>query len=227
MARMTSRKALCGLAVACGLSAAPAFSGIYWNNGPVVASGGYCDNSPTPDLTTGCTAGFTIYDDFTAHPGVAINSITYATYLSGSVPTQARFVFYDHDPATDASDPVLDFVDPVVTSAGPNGATLVTLGAISILLPAGHYWLGLQDVFTDGSYSAFGATWEHHLQGAEQGKDGGSIYTIGSFDAAFVLGTDVPEPASWALMIVGVGLVGASLRRSRAMASAEGAVGGG
>ena len=175
-----------------------------------------CDNSPTSDPNTGCVAGFTIYDDFTSRPNLAINTITYDTYLFGSAPTVAKFTFYDHDPITDQTATLLDFEDPVTTSTDAYGATRVTLTGISIVLPAGHYWLGIQNVFTDGSYSGFGATTQRHLQGAEQGEDGGSVVTIvPTVDAAFTLQTDVPEPASWILMLIGFGLAGAGLRRKK------------
>jgi hypothetical protein len=41
-------------------------------------------------------------------------------------------------------------------------------------------------------------------------------------DRAFaLLGSDVPEPASWAMMIAGFGLTGAAMRRRRSTAVAD------
>jgi hypothetical protein len=46
--------------------------------------------------------------------------------------------------------------------------------------------------------------------------DGGSVVTIvPTVDAAFTLQTNVPEPASWILMLIGFGLAGAGLRRKK------------
>ena len=212
--------ALCVIAAASGLAAAPARAGAYWNNGPVAGDSGYCDNSAPSTPTMGCSAGTTIYDDFTSRADREINTITYDTYLSGSAPIQAQFKFYDHDPIADPTQTLLDFNDPVTTSSDAHGATLVTLTGIFIRLPAGHYWLGIQNVFTDDSTSTFGEAEQSRLQGAELGEDGDPNYRLSpDLGAAFTLQSDVPEPASWALMLVGFGLAGAGSRRSKSTAA--------
>jgi hypothetical protein len=215
--------AMGALFTVCGLATAPAHAGVYWNNGPVSGDTGYCDNSPSPTTPTGCVAGFTIYDDFTSRPDLAINTITYDTYLEGSAPLVADVTFYDHNPETDSTNPLYHLEYPVTTSPDAYGATLVTMTNVSIVLPAGHYWIGMQNFFTDDSVSSFGETSQHHLQSAEQGEDGGSVVTIApTVDAAFTLQSDVPEPASWALMLVGFGLAGAGLRRKKSGAATLG-----
>jgi hypothetical protein len=62
------------------------------------------------------------------------------------------------------------------------------------------------------------AAWEFNITGATteilfQGVDGG-IDTAGAFD---VLGTftGAPEPASWVLSLIGLGLIGGALRSRR------------
>jgi hypothetical protein len=220
MLKLKVGAALCAIAASCGLAAMPAHAGDYWDNGPVAGDSGYCDNSAPSVPTAGCSAGVTIYDDFTSRADREINTITYDTYLSGSAPIQAQFKFYDHDPIADPTQTLLDFIDPVTTSADAHGATLVTLTGIFILLPAGHYWLGIQNVFTDGSTSTFGETSRSRLLGAELGVDGDPNYRLSpDVGAAFTLQSNVPEPASWALMLMGFGLAGAGLRRSTSAAA--------
>lgn len=87
----------------------------------------------------------------------------------------------------------------------------------SLTLAAGSYYIGLQAVstafgvyldYSDGFNTAAqsndgGTTWMNHYEGAAYG-----LAVSLSGDAAAV-----PEPASWALLIAGFGLVGAAMRR--------------
>ena len=91
-------------------------------------------------------------------------------------------------------------------------------------LAAGTYYLGLQyvtptfNVFM-GLASAF--------DGAAQSNDGGATWTSGYGGDTGIAVTlydtswsgPVPEPASWAMMIGGFGMVGAQLRRRRVVAA--------
>ena len=65
-----------------------------------------------------------------------------------------------------------------------------------------------------GYYGFSGATFDEiHLQvQSSSGIFGAGAYEAGAYDA-FSIGTPVPEPSSWALMVVGVGVLGVALRR--------------
>ena len=214
MNTMKTGAIVCAAALLVNAVAGPASAGGYWNNGPVASDSGCCDNSPSATTTTGCGAGYTVYDDFTSRTDRSINTITYDSYPTGAEGA-TKVSLFDHDPiTTDATDPFLTFVQVGTTSADAFGATLVTLFGLSISLAAGTYWIGLQNIFADGSVSSFGVSSQSHLQGAEQGRDSGPVYRLPSrVDAAFTLQSDVPEPATWAMLILGFGLSGACIRR--------------
>jgi len=75
------------------------------------------------------------------------------------------------------------------------------------------------DVFRDGILTLSGSTYYSlPANGTDQSMSfgGGSIYASGVSDWLFVRNTPmVPEPASWALMLAGFGMVGAGIRRQR------------
>jgi hypothetical protein len=66
-------------------------------------------------------------------------------------------------------------------------------------------------------FQALGADWAATHAGNTTYAD--AIYSNGGTTQGFVIGGDVPEPASWALMISGFGMAGAMLRRRRLAAA--------
>lgn len=62
-------------------------------------------------------------------------------------------------------------------------------------------------------YQALGSAWAAANPGNTVYAD--AIYSVTGRNQGFVIGGEVPEPAAWALMIVGFGLAGATLRRRR------------
>ena len=94
--------------------------------------------------------------------------------------------------------------------AGPPGTTVVTLGAT----PIASITLGSSAPYTLYSYTFTPAG--GNLTFTEQGpsdQEGNVLDNV-------VLSTGVPEPAAWALMLVGIGGLGANLRGSRKTATA-------
>ena len=103
------------------------------------------------------------------------------------------------------------------------GSTLATL-SIDTTLAAGTYWLGvisLNDPDLDGQESIFvGLSGTGTAKLANPGGGWGAFFGPGTlFDvggqAGYAVFGTVPEPASWALMIGGFGLVGTVMRRRR------------
>ncbi|WP_353200748.1 PEPxxWA-CTERM sorting domain-containing protein [Sandarakinorhabdus sp.] len=110
-----------------------------------------------------------------------------------------------------------------LTLAGPgspyrNTAVLgeVTL-PINVVLGPGSYWLGVRPrnsnnssqvyVITSGGLVGQSGTVVGIQAGFQYNLPGGAFYRLS--------GTAVPEPASWAMLIAGFGLVGATARRRR------------
>lgn len=108
------------------------------------------------------------------------------------------------------------------TTAGGLNVDLVSFLMPTLNLGPGNYYFAIQEVTPDfGSYLQAGlvtsgaaethdggATWQ---SGYENG-DGGS--QLGGISVALGSGA-VPEPSTWAMMLVGVGALGGSLRVSR------------
>ena len=94
------------------------------------------------------------------------------------------------------------------------------MGAEALAGIQGAIWLteysGL--TLTGGSsqvahFQALGAAWA--ATHADNTTYADAIYSVGGNNQGFVIAGEVPEPASWALMIGGFGMAGAMLRRRR------------
>lgn len=175
---------------------------------PAVA--GYC-SSCNPFLQ------FRIYDSFTLARDSTVNRVTFALdtgfyagnsvnvgffNLNGALPGTA-IANYTFAPSQFTS------ITPIAAFGERSGALVsVDIGALALV--AGSYDISF---FNPNGLSIPGYA-----------NPGGKLYQSGNFfqasqfypdkSAAFALtGTAVPEPASWALMIVGFGLTGSALRR--------------
>jgi len=119
----------------------------------------------------------------------------------------------------DASTPTLDspggFQGPISFVAGPDYQNPLNFGP-------GTYAPALSQIFLigDGIGATFtapvGAT---RLYLAVADSIGGSTGNVGSLTVDFTGGVAVPEPATWALMIVGFGFAGSCLRRRNLIAA--------
>ncbi len=201
--------------------AAPASAGTIFQSlpgltvAPVVA--GYC-SSCNPFLQ------FRIYDSFSLASAATINSVTFAIDTSFNAGNSVNVGFFGRNGALPgASIASYDFtpaqftgVTPLMT--GERTRALVTVDIGSLALGAGDYAISF---FNPAGLSI-----------PAYANPGGSLYQSGNFfspstfyadrSAAFSLDSAtaaVPEPASWAMMIIGFGLVGAARRRRVAVAA--------
>lgn len=215
---IVKNSALAALAVVSVALSAPTTAGTLFQSlpdltvAPVIA--GYCSS---------CNAflPFRIYDTFTLARASTINTVTFAldtSFYAGNSVNVGFFNLAGSLPGTAVAS--FDFMPTQFTNVNsipgdPRSRAIVTVDIGSLALTAGRY-----------DISFFNA---NGLSIPGYANPGGSLYQSGNFfypgqfypdrSAAFSLGGTVPEPTSWALMIVGFGLVGASLRR-RASVSA-------
>ncbi|MBW8814886.1 MAG: PEP-CTERM sorting domain-containing protein [Caulobacterales bacterium] len=114
-----------------------------------------------------------------------------------------------------------DKVDTSTAYAGVRGAALSVAHFSPILFHAGSYWMGMAGAGTNN------LTWYGVLDGGPSAPTDQRQLLFGAlkpnaptvYDLPFVVeGRAVPEPAAWALMILGFGLAGAGLRRRRGLA---------
>jgi hypothetical protein len=91
--------------------------------------------------------------------------------------------------------------------------------------PAAFNGVQLSDLTNPGAFAGWGVRPSSTMTGFSESASGGSLYVnwegVTTFDGAtVVLGPGVPEPATWAMMLLGVGAIGAVARRQRRMALA-------
>ncbi len=200
-------------------AAAPATAGTLYQSlpdltvDPVVA--GYCSS---------CNAflPFRIYDTFSLAADSTIKSVTFAldtSFYAGNSVNVGFFNLAGALPGTAIASYTFapsDFTSSFnVPTASERSRSLVTVAIPDLLLAAGRYDISF--------FNAAG------LSIPAYAKTGGTLYQSGNFfqagqfypdrSAAFSVSGAVPEPASWALMITGFGLVGAGMRRRVALAA--------
>ena len=197
------------------LSAGAAEASVLWDNGgaPIASSGINCDNN-----SSSCGSnGWTIYDDFSLASGATVTGFTYDTsFLSGSSSSYSgtNWSIWTSDPRSSfGSGPSFSGTLLGTVSGTANLSRVVGTG-LSVALAAGTYWLGLQNNTVDSSITDYLPSNNSRLGRASQSDNSGTFYNSEIPDASFtVTGGSVPEPASWALMVAGFGLVGSAVRR--------------
>ena len=119
---------------------------------------------------------------------------------------------------------------PLSNAVGPTGSsfptTNYTFNAVPIQLSAGNYFLAFQNVTTN--FNDFLSKGEGPT-GAFLSNDGGVSYSAGYRGSSSVavsvfddvVAPAVPEPATWALMLLGFGMVGFASRRQRSKVSTK------
>jgi hypothetical protein len=200
-------------------AAAPATAGTLYQSlpdltvDPVVA--GYCSS---------CNAflPYRIYDTFTLAADSTIRSVTFALDTSFYAGNSVDVGFFNLAAGLPGSSIASYTFTPAqftssfdVPTASERSRSLVTVAIPDLMLAAGSYDISF---FNAGGLSIPGYA-----------KTGGTLYQSGNFfdpagfkpnqSAAFSVSGAVPEPASWALMIAGFGLVGAGMRRRVALAA--------
>ena len=167
-------------------------------------------------------------------PSVTTQGFTFATQTAGNG-------LFSCDGNVNSEDPTRSLVDAngpsdvLMTSADSSAFSLQSVGAAT---RAGDFDVGNPSIaqgsagftvtgflvgggtvsqtinFSDLSYNIYSLTGFNNLSGAEFAAFGFSDNPEIALDDITV-NAGVPEPATWALMLIGLGVVGTSLRRSR------------
>ncbi len=175
------------------------------------------------DTGGGNGAYATVYDNFLLSKGSKISQIDFTGgYFNGTQAPIAGFTvtIYGDSAGAPGSSVYSEFVAGTAGEAATGVDQVFSYSLAADYAAAGHtkYWLSIvPDI-------AFPPQWGW---GTSTGGDGaeiqnffGSPSTL-STDAAFTLsGSGAPEPAAWALMLVGLGGLGAALRSRRRTVSA-------
>lgn len=218
---------LAGAAIAAlGLASAASADTVYDN--PIVINGnGDCSFSTTCAATFGRGDEF-VAQEFTLSSAAVITSASFSEYDLGTTPTDANWGFLVADGAGGLPGTILAAGTDTITSSASLGTFGVEnvdknfFGVGPIALGPGVYYFALQAVSpVVTTYLGQGA----NMTGAAESNDGGETWAFGYENASngaqlggvavalYGTGGAVPEPATWALMLVGAGGIGAMLRR--------------
>ena len=174
------------------------------------------DFNPVPDrlriigdtgqnLRANLATGGVITDTAITRSGGGAISLVGSAYTNSlpSTTPPATTVIYGIDDATDS----------LVTSAAPNGGVYSSVGALNVALAAAD-----AVAFDILGFSGTGFLSVNNLLYSVD-LTSGAATSLGSLGQSSLIGLTaigaVPEPTTWAMMIAGFGIVGASLRRRR------------
>jgi hypothetical protein len=225
--------ALAGAAFAALSMAGAASADVIYNN-PIVINGlGDCSFSTTCAASVGRGDEFAA-QRFTLTSAAVVTGASFSEYDLGTTPTDANWGFLVADGAGGLPGTILAAGSDTITSSvviGSIGGLSVSqnfFGVGPIALSPGTYYFALQAVSSVfATYLGQGAD----MTGAAESNDGGVTWAFGYENGAGgdQLGgvavelfgpSTVPEPAAWAMMLVGFAGLGAALRRRARFASA-------
>ena len=198
-------------------------AGTLWdNNGP---SGGA--NLCSSNANTCGSNGWTIYDDFQLTAASTVTGFTYDSDFTsfGSVSdyVSTNWSIWSADPVSNfAAGPLVSGTSTGLNSVDAVNFTLTTITGLNVNLGAGIYWLGIQNNVDNGQITAYISSGTARLGRSSQSDNSGTFFNASNSDASFTVQGNgaVPEPATWAMMLVGFGGLGAVLRRRRTLVSA-------
>jgi hypothetical protein len=219
-------------AAALGLAGA-ASAGTIFDNPYVIGNGGDCSWSTT------CASVAARGDDFAAQKftlgsAAIITDASFTELDLGTTPTDVSWGIIMADGAGGLPGTILAAGTDTLTSTSslgtdPNFNLNITQGFFNmgtVALGPGTYYIAMQGISSDfNTFLGFGKA----ISGAAETHDGGvtwaSQYEFGNSVAMALYGTGggfggVPEPGVWAMMLVGLGGLGAALRRRQSKAAA-------
>jgi hypothetical protein len=203
------------VSLANGASAIPV---LLFDNGPVSGDTFRCDQGPT-----GCAGSgtWTIYDNFNLSSPAVITAFDYTDFINLPGGPQnyviTNWSLWNSDPIAPGS-PVAS--GSSVATLVPSGAAhLFTVGGLNQLLPAGVFWLGVNNTTINGQIVT-AASASGVLPGARQ-SDGDTHFFSNIPERAFrIYGNSVPEPTAYVLVCAGV-MAGGHLRSRTRRPSTE------
>jgi len=162
-----------------------------------------------------CSGTYKVYDTFSLGNPETLKQLTFAVMTGYNFPSTVDVGFYTVTPfglpgtsLANYSFKVSDFLSTVNTSFG---TSLVTVALPNLSLGAGTYDISFYngtDLGIPGYAKAGGAMYQQGY-GFHRGE-------VAGFSLSNSAAPAVPEPATWAMMLVGFGTVGFALRRRKA-----------
>ena len=209
--------AICALVIGVGLAAPlqASASEVFSNGAAIPGSGG-------SDIWQ-----YKAADDFVLANDAFISggTITFGGYANRPTPDQVRYYFYANAQIGGSDGPGDELASGHLTitsieqinNPGLSGHTLGTFTLENLFgAQAGtHYWFALRS-FGDESFSWVASNFQSPTRTWEQSRfDNPPYWRSVDYERAFTLSAEVPEPATWAMLIMGFVGAGSLLRRHR------------
>lgn len=153
-------------------------------------------------------------------------SILAADYTSTTVGTMTRFKLRtDAGSDTPSATNLASFATAISSvSAYAPGIEKLTVNFAPITLSAGSYWAGLSGETSDISWASYKNSVQQPSGQWQLNGNNNSfrpyIYNLAFEVTGDAVAAGVPEPAAWAMMLAGFGLVGGAMRRRSPMVAA-------
>jgi hypothetical protein len=202
---------LAGLAAAFAIAAAPAAAGevlIVDTGDPTQTNGGYTL------LNASAIQGFpaqSIAARFTVDQDLSITSIEGWVGRFSAGPSTYHITLYADGPGPNHWVPGAQLYTVGLSDGGPGNGYIGTDG-LDWAVTAGAYWVGFEVLATDTLFGFMPYFVPRPLQEAI-GPPGAYNPAPGAPGSAFRIAGSIPEPGTWALMILGFAAAGGALRR--------------
>lgn len=184
-----------------------AHAGVVFDNGAPAGNSYHCISGPNVCQGSGT---WTVYDQFSFDSAVTVTG--FANWNLGQVDqfyTATNWSIWTSTPTNGGTPLYSGSSKPTISL--DRGYLLATVDGLSIDLAAGNYWLGITHILTWHNVWTYAVS--ANGQADSLALDGSTYAFDNNPDMAFVITGVVPEPETYAMMLAGLGLVGAVARR--------------
>lgn len=161
---------------------------------------------------------------FTLSSGTTLDLGAFSDLIYGALPTSVNYAFYDDVSGLPGGPALASGSSTLISTPAGYDVWLESFNFADVTLAPGSYFFAIQAVASDfDTYLQQGLV----TTGAAETHDGGATWSagyenspngeeLGGISVALGVGSaSAPEPATWAMMLAGLGMLGFAMRRLR------------